>query len=94
MKTAIVFGVTGQDGSYLTDLLISKNYKVVGVARRSSVDTTERIGEHQKNENFVLVEETLPMDFVSLTLLISMSQMKFTILLLSLTLGHLLNNRH
>ena len=56
MKTAIVFGVTGQDGSYLTDLLISKNYKVVGVARRSSVDTTERIGEHQKNENFVLVE--------------------------------------
>jgi len=56
MKTAIVFGVTGQDGSYLTDLLISKNYRVVGVARRSSVDTTERIGEHQKNENFILVE--------------------------------------
>jgi len=34
MKTAIVFGVTGQDGSYLTDLLISKNYKVVGVPDR------------------------------------------------------------
>lgn len=56
MKTAIIFGVTGQDGSYLTDLLLSKDYQVVGVARRSSVDTTERLGQNIKNVNFTLVE--------------------------------------
>lgn len=56
MKTAIIFGVTGQDGSYLTDLLLSKDYQVVGVARRSSVDTTERLGQNIKNANFTLVE--------------------------------------
>ena len=56
MKTAVIFGVTGQDGSYLTDLLITENYKVIGVARRSSVDTTERIDQHAKNSSFTLVE--------------------------------------
>jgi len=48
MKTAVVFGVTGQDGSYLTDLLLSEDYKVIGVARRSSVDTTERLDQNMK----------------------------------------------
>ena len=43
MKTAIIFGVTGQDGSYLTELLLEKNYYVVGVARRVSTDNTSRI---------------------------------------------------
>ena len=56
MKTAVVFGVTGQDGSYLTDLLLSEGYRVIGVARRSSVDTTERLDQNIKNKNFVLVE--------------------------------------
>ena len=56
MKTAVVFGVTGQDGSYLTDLLLSKDYRVVGVARRSSVDTTERLDQNIKNSNFTLIE--------------------------------------
>jgi len=56
LKTAIIFGVTGQDGSYLTDLLLSKDYEVVGVARRSSVDTTERLGQNIENTNFTLVE--------------------------------------
>ena len=56
MKTAVVFGVTGQDGSYLTDLLLSKEYRVIGVARRSSVDTTERLDQNIKNKDFVLVE--------------------------------------
>ena len=52
---AIIFGVTGQDGSHLADLLISKNYEVVGVARRSSVDTTERISHLVENDRFELV---------------------------------------
>ena len=40
---AIVFGITGQDGSHLADLLLAKGYKVVGVARRCSVDNTQRV---------------------------------------------------
>ena len=40
---AIITGITGQDGSHLADLLLEKNYEVVGVTRRCSVDTTERI---------------------------------------------------
>lgn len=42
-KTAIITGITGQDGSFLADLLLSKDYKVYGIMRRSSTDTTERI---------------------------------------------------
>ena len=40
---ALIFGITGQDGSYLAELLLDKGYKVTGVARRASVDTTSRI---------------------------------------------------
>ena len=42
-KTALITGVTGQDGAYLTDLLLSKGYTVHGVKRRSSSFNTERI---------------------------------------------------
>ncbi|RJP48017.1 MAG: GDP-mannose 4,6-dehydratase [Anaerolineaceae bacterium] len=45
MPTAIITGITGQDGSYLAEFLLSKEYKVVGVARRASTVTYERI-EH------------------------------------------------
>jgi len=54
MKKAIIFGVTGQDGSHLADLLLDKGYKVIGVARRSSVDSTERIIHVMSNPNFLL----------------------------------------
>ena len=43
MHTAIITGITGQDGSYLAELLLSKGYHVVGMMRRSSVVTFERI---------------------------------------------------
>jgi GDPmannose 4,6-dehydratase len=43
VPTAIVTGVTGQDGSYLAELLLSKGYRVIGMVRRSSVITFERI---------------------------------------------------
>jgi len=43
MPTALITGVTGQDGSYLADFLLSKNYEVVGMVRRSSTVTFERI---------------------------------------------------
>lgn len=45
MKTALITGVTGQDGSYLADFLLEKGYEVVGMVRRSSTITFERI-EH------------------------------------------------
>jgi len=43
-RTALITGVTGQDGSYLAELLLSKGYTVVGVVRRTSHDSYERIG--------------------------------------------------
>jgi len=43
MPTALITGITGQDGSYLAELLLTKGYRVVGVARRSSTVTNERI---------------------------------------------------
>ena len=43
MPTALITGITGQDGSYLAELLLSKGYRVVGVARRSSTVSNERI---------------------------------------------------
>ena len=58
-KIALIFGVTGQDGSYLADLLIKKNYLVHGVKRRSSSFNTGRIDHiyqdpHEKKRNFFL----------------------------------------
>ncbi len=43
MKKAIIFGITGQDGSYLAELLLEKGYEVVGITRRVSVPTLNRI---------------------------------------------------
>src|SRR5205085_11486168 len=43
MKKAIITGITGQDGSYLADLLLAKGYEVHGLVRRASTETFERI---------------------------------------------------
>ncbi len=43
MPTALITGITGQDGSYLAELLLKKGYRVIGMARRSSTVTNERI---------------------------------------------------
>ena len=51
-KKAIIFGVTGQDGYYLTELLLKKNYLVHGVKRRSSSVPTLRINKFLKYKNF------------------------------------------
>ena len=50
-KKAIIFGITGQDGSYLAELLIKKNYEVHGVKRRSSSFNTSRIDHLYKDPN-------------------------------------------
>ncbi len=51
-KTALVTGITGQDGSYLLDLLLQKNYKVIGIKRRTSTISTARIDHNYDDKNF------------------------------------------
>ncbi|MBV8150634.1 MAG: GDP-mannose 4,6-dehydratase, partial [Candidatus Eremiobacteraeota bacterium] len=41
-KTALITGITGQDGSYLAELLLGKGYRVVGMTRRTSTEVHER----------------------------------------------------
>lgn len=53
MKKALVTGITGQDGSYLAELLLSKGYEVHGVVRRSSAPNTQRI-DHLVNDPAVM----------------------------------------
>ena len=58
-KVALIFGITGQDGSYLAEFLLKKNYIVHGVKRRSSSFNTGRIDHlyqdpHEKNRKFIL----------------------------------------
>ena len=48
-KRAFITGITGQDGSYLAEFLLEKNYKVYGMTRRSSTDNLERV-ENFKNK--------------------------------------------
>ncbi|HFC30667.1 MAG TPA: GDP-mannose 4,6-dehydratase [Oceanospirillales bacterium] len=54
MKKALITGVTGQDGSYLAELLLAKNYEVYGLVRRSSSSNTQRIEQILKHEQFHL----------------------------------------
>src|ERR1700680_2951980 len=58
-KTALITGVTGQDGAYLSEFLLNKGYIVHGIKRRSSLFNTERINHlyqdpHEKNKKFIL----------------------------------------
>ena len=54
MKTALITGITGQDGSFLSELLLGKGYDVHGTIRRSSVDYRERIAHLEGHPNFHL----------------------------------------
>lgn len=56
MKTALIFGVTGQDGSYLAELLLNKKYRVYGLARRSSNNNLHRIEHLLDSDNFKLIK--------------------------------------
>lgn len=55
MKTALITGITGQDGSYLAELLLSKGYRVIGFKRRTSRINTENIDHLFDNPNLKLV---------------------------------------
>jgi GDPmannose 4,6-dehydratase len=59
MKKALITGITGQDGTYLTELLLSKGYEVHGIKRRASLINTQRIDHlyqdpHEKNLRLIL----------------------------------------
>ena len=54
MKTAFITGITGQDGSYLAESLLSKGYRVIGLKRRTSLISTDRIDHLFGNNNFDL----------------------------------------
>ena len=78
MPTALITGITGQDGSYLAELLLSKGYRVIGVARRSSTVTNERISHlldditvvqgdlHDQGSLLSLIEEYEPTEVYNL----------------------------
>ena len=70
MKKALITGVTGQDGSYLSEFLLDKNYEVHGIIRRSSVDYRERITHLENDEHFHLHYGDLG-DSISLVKIIS-----------------------
>ena len=58
-KTALITGVTGQDGAYLAELLLGKGYHVHGIKRRASIFNTDRVDHlyqdpHEKNPRFSL----------------------------------------
>ena len=56
MKKALITGVTGQDGSYLAELLLEKGYEVHGIVRRSSVENTVRIA-HLLQNNAITIHD-------------------------------------
>ena len=51
MKLAFITGITGQDGSYLAELLLEKNYKIYGIQRRTSHFNTTRIDHIREKLN-------------------------------------------
>ena len=78
MKVALITGVTGQDGSYLAELLLEKGYMVHGIKRRSSIFNTARIdhlyqGPHHPNRKFKLHHGDLS-DSMNLTRIIQETQ--------------------
>ncbi|CAN5644034.1 GDP-mannose 4,6-dehydratase [soil metagenome] len=65
MKKALITGITGQDGSYLTELLLEKGYEVHGIVKPASVFTTERIDHLYNNKD--ILDKTLFLHWGDLT---------------------------
>jgi GDPmannose 4,6-dehydratase len=55
-KTAMISGITGQDGGYLAKFLLQKNYQVIGLYRRGSTNTFSKLKEHIKFEQIELLD--------------------------------------
>src|SRR3990167_8351175 len=76
-RKAIVFGITGQIGSYLLDKLLEQDFYVCGVARRVSFNNTQRIEHHLNNKNFNLVGGDVT-DFFSIINIFNSLKQKFS----------------
>ena len=77
-KTALITGITGQDGAYLAEFLLAKNYIVHGMKRRSSLFNTDRIDhlykdQHESDVNFFMHHGDMT-DSSSLTSIIQKTQ--------------------
>ena len=70
MKKALITGITGQDGSYLAEFLLSKGYNVHGIVRRSSIANTERI-DHLLQKQLITIHDGDLTDSSALIRLIS-----------------------
>lgn len=71
-KKALIFGITGQDGTYLTEFLLNKNYEVHGVRRQSSTTNTKRFDQFYREMlsprvNFFCILAIFPIQTTSLT---------------------------
>ena len=73
MKKALITGITGQDGSFLAELLLEKGYEVHGIVRRASVSNTERIDHLLAQDSIILHNGDLT-DSLSLTRIIAQIQ--------------------
>lgn len=73
MKTALITGITGQDGSYLAEFLLEKGYRVHGIVRRTSTSNTTRINHILSNE-FLTLHEGDMSDSLSITNIIKKTQ--------------------
>lgn len=71
MKRALITGVTGQDGSYLAELLLEKGYEVYGIMRRKSVVDYGNAAHIKENIHFIYADMT---DLVSLVHAMQVSQ--------------------
>ena len=72
-KKALIFGVTGQDGSYLAEFLLKKRYEVHGVKRRSSSLNTDRIDHiYENNDKFFFLHYGDLTDAISINRLINL----------------------
>ncbi len=70
-KTALITGITGQDGSYLAELLLAKDYKVYGMVRRSSSSSLNRISHFSDRIDIVpgdLLDQFSLIDAIQLAL--------------------------
>lgn len=70
MKTVLIFGANGQDGSYLSELCLAREDKVIGVVRRSSTNNKERLNSFLHNPNLIIEEGDIT-DSVSVNELIN-----------------------
>ena len=90
-KKALITGLTGQDGSYLAELLVDKGYQVYGLIRRSSTSNLVRVS-HFTNEINIISGDLL--DQTSLMDAINQNQMKFITLPLRVMFPYLGRSHH